>query len=152
MHRKSEDARIDFFLACRVDGEEPRNAEAETSGEHGQRHGREGHLPAHVPRRALGNTRVVVGQVMGLTPFVEQAQRGATSGATTVRTASRLCQRDNAQSVKILGPALSAGRSGRARLGVAHRHRPEADMNIAILDDDQDTIRTHRCFRAPAAR
>ena len=28
MHRKSEDERIDFFLSCRIDREEPRNVEA----------------------------------------------------------------------------------------------------------------------------
>ena len=27
MHRKSDDERVDFFLACRLEGEEPRNCE-----------------------------------------------------------------------------------------------------------------------------
>ena len=33
MHRRSEEERIDFFLACELDGEEPRNAEPEKCAE-----------------------------------------------------------------------------------------------------------------------
>ena len=33
MHRKSEDERIDFFLSCRIDREEPRNVEADKCSE-----------------------------------------------------------------------------------------------------------------------
>jgi ADP-ribose pyrophosphatase YjhB (NUDIX family) len=33
MHRKSDDERVDFFLACRIEGEEPRNAEADKCSE-----------------------------------------------------------------------------------------------------------------------
>lgn len=33
MHRKSDDERVDFFLACRLGGEEPRNREPEKCAE-----------------------------------------------------------------------------------------------------------------------